>query len=79
MLQWFQYNSKTFIEQKYYIVKYEILTCSSSGAMHMAYLQQPDGAMAEGAQTENLSRSPITVQEVAYPERALLKHVKGIK
>lgn len=49
-----------------HIAEYEILTCSSSGAMHAVYLQQPDGAMAEGAQTENLRRSPITVQDMAY-------------
>lgn len=83
MLQWFQCNSETFIEQKkkknYCIVKYKILTCSFSGAMDTLYLQQPDDAIAEGVQTENLSCSPITVQEVAYQDRALLKHVKGFK
>lgn len=44
--------------------------------MHTVYLQQPDGAMAERAQTVNLSRSPITVQEVAYQDRALLEQNK---
>lgn len=44
--------------------------------MHTVYLQQPDGAMAEGAQTENLSCSPVTVQKVAYRDRALLKQTE---
>lgn len=40
--------------------------------MHTVYLQQPDGAMAESAQTVNLSLSPVTVQEMACQDSGSL-------